>query len=288
MSTIAYLNGRFLPLEDARLSPLDRGFLFGDGVYEVIPVYHNKLFCLEEHLDRLNQSLAGIRIAPPHTHTEWKTILETLVEKNQAAVQTLYLQVTRGADVTREHQFPKQIPVTIFAMSHERLVRPKSEQAKGIRVTGVQDIRWKHAFIKTTSRVAYVLMNQEAKEQGFDEGIILNDGFALEGTTSNIFMVREGVIITPPKSSNLLSGITRDRILRIAEKNKIPYQEAKIPEQDLLTADELWITSSARGVFPVVEYSGHPVGNGTAGPVWNKIWDLYVADFTNLSVSIFH
>lgn len=286
MTTIAYFNGSFLPLAEVRLSPLDRGFSFGDGVYEVIPVYHKKPFLLQEHIQRLNQSLEGIRLLPFHTPEEWTTILETLVEKNIAPDQWIYLQVTRGIEPMREHRFPKEIIPTIFAVSYPKTRLSKMEQSAGIKVTAVTDIRWKYCHIKTTARLPYVLMNQEAKENGFDEGIIMNTGFALEGTTSNIFIVRHGVIFTPPKSSQILSGITRDKVLSLAEKNKIPYRETKISERDLLKADEMWITSATRGIHPVIEFNGHPVNDGKAGPVWERMWDLYAEEINRLSLPL--
>ena len=285
---VAYLNGRFLPIEEAKISPLDRGFSFGDGVYEVIPVYNGKIYHLKSHIIRLNQSLQGIRMLPPHDFEEWDTILQTLVEKNAAADQWIYLQVTRGEEPSREIQFPNPVVPTIFAVSYPKVWRSKEEAALGIKVTGVTDIRWKYCHIKSTARIAYVLMLQEVKDSGFDEGIIMNNGFALEGVSSNIFIVRHGVIITPPKSPLILSGITRDRVLALAEKNKIPYRENKISERELSKADEIWITSSARGIFPVIDYSGTPVGNGKAGPVWDRLWDLYAEEIANFSLSVSH
>jgi len=283
---VAYLNGRFLPIEEATISPLDRGFSFGDGVYEVIPVYNGKVFHLKSHIIRLNQSLHGIRMLPPHTEAEWYTILQTLVEKNTARDQWIYLQVTRGIEPEREHQFPTPVIPTIFAVSYPKVWRSKAEIALGIKVTSITDIRWKLCHIKTTSRLAYVLMLQEVKDSGFDEGIIMNNGYALEGVSSNIFIVRHGVIITPPKSPLILSGITRDQVLRLAEKNKIPYRETGIKERELTKADEIWITSSSRGIYPVVDYSGTPVGNGKAGPVWERMWDLYAEETVNFSMPV--
>lgn len=288
MDTFAYLNGQFIPSHTACVSPLDRGFIFGDGVYEVIPVYHNTFYCLEEHLDRLNQSLHGIRMTPPYSHTEWKTILKTLVQKNKVENQWVYVQVTRGVDPVRDHQFPKKTIPTIFAISYPKTLLSKQEQSQGIKTITVNDIRWKHCDIKTTARLAYVLMFQEAKDKGADEAIIINNGFVLEGTISNIFIVQKGVIITPPKSSQLLSGITRDRILLLAEKNKIPYRESNITEEDLIKAEEVWTTSSGRGLHPVIENNGKPIGAGKAGPLWNQLWDLYVREIDSLSLSIPH
>ncbi len=290
MSIIAYLNGKFIPAEEASISPLDRGMVFGDGVYEVIPVFNRKILYLEEHLDRLNQSLQGIRMTLPHTHAEWKSLLTTLVEENNlnhgGEHQWIYLQVTRGFQLVRDHQIPNNLTPTVFAISYPKILTSKEEQAQGIKVIATTDIRWKYCYIKTTARLAYTLMYQEAKDAGVDEAIIINNGYALEGTSSNFFMVRHGVISTPPKGPLLLSGITRDKILALAEKHKIPYRENKISERELLKADEIWITSSIRGIYPVVEFNGEPISNGKAGPFWSKMWDYYAEDITNLSLSV--
>jgi D-alanine transaminase len=271
----AYLNGAFVTVDKAHISALDRGFVFGDGVYEVIPVYHKKLFHLEAHIERLNQSLKGIRMLPPLTLTEWQQVLEKLIEQNNDEYQWIYLQITRGVDFVRSHEFPTNNTPTVFATSFPKPLLSKAEQSKGVKIMAVTDIRWKYCHIKTISRLAYVLMYQEAKEAGFDEAIIFNNGFALECTTSNIFIIRHGVIITPPKSQQILSGITRDCVLTLAEKNKIPYRQTKITERDVTKADEVWITSSTRGIHPVIDYNGTPVGKGEAGPVWERMWDLF-------------
>jgi len=283
---VAYLNGKFLPLETASISPLDRGFLFGDGIYEVIPVHSGKIFCLHEHLDRLNEGLKNIRLQPIYEHQQWENIFQRLVKENSVADQWIYLQITRGADTVRDHQFPERVKPTVFAVSHPKPRLPKNEQAKGIKAIAITDIRWKHCHIKTIARAAYVLMYQEAKDGGFDEGIIINNGYVLEGTTSNVFIVRHGVIFTPPKSSQILSGITRNKILQLAEKHKIPYRETKIAERELLKADEIWISSSTRGIYPVVEYNGNVVGSGYGGTLWERMWDLYAEEVDNLSVSV--
>ena len=274
-SRTAYLNGAILPIDKANISALDRGFVLGDGVYEVIPVYYKKLFHLEAHIERLNLSLKGIRMEPPLTLTEWRTILETIIEKNKEEHQYIYLQVTRGVDVVRNHSFPSHNTPTVFATSFAKPMLPKAEQAKGVKIMAVTDIRWKNCHIKTIARVAYVLMYQAAVDAGFDEAIIFNNGYALECSTSNFFIIRHGVVITPPKSQQILSGITRDCIISLAEKNKIPYRQAKITERDVTKADEVWITSSTRGIHPVINYNGDPVGKGKAGPVWEKMWDLF-------------
>ena len=279
MNLITYLNGQYLPAEKAMVSPLDRGLMFGDGVYEVILAYHGKLLYLDAHIDRLNLSLNAIQISPPHSHTEWKTILAELIRKNPQAEQWIYLQITRGTQLIRDQAIPLEtLTPTIFAIGYPKPLPSKEAQTKGLKAISVTDIRWKYCHIKTTSRLAYVLMYQQAKEAGADEAIIMHKGFALEGSASNLFMVKQGVIITPPKSSFLLSGITRDRILALASIHKIPYRENAISEHELSTADELWITSSTRGVIPIVECNNQPVGNGKAGPVWSNMWDYYVQD----------
>lgn len=288
ISPIAYLNGDFIPLADTRISPLDRGFLFGDGVYEVIPVHKGKPFCLEAHLNRLNQSLAGIQLSLHHTTAALSSILDTLVAKNGGGDQLIYLQVTRGADTIRDHQFPNPTLPTLFAYSYPKIYPSKEEQSQGIKVITIKDIRWKNCHIKTTARIAYVLMFQQAKAEGCDEGIIMNTGYALEGTTSNIFIVRHGVILTPPKNHQMLSGITRDCILSLAEKNKIPYRETKISESALLNADEIWVTGSGRGISPVVELDGNLIGNGKAGSFWHTMWDLYARETNQFSLSVSH
>ncbi len=284
MSIIAYVNGRYVPAEDAKISPLDRGFMFGDGVYEVIPVYETKLLYLDAHIDRLNLSLESIQMSAPHTHNEWRKILSELIAKNPEPYQWIYLQVTRGMQLIRDQTIPKEkLKPTIFAIGYPKPLPSKTEQSQGIKAVAIPDIRWKYCQIKTTARLAYVLMFQQAKEAGADEAVIIHNGFALEGTLSNLFMVKNNRIITPPKSTFLLSGITRDRILSLAQKHHIPYKEEKIPEQDLLRADELWITSSTKGVIPILRFNDAPVGNGKAGPLWSKMWDYYNEDMAACS-----
>jgi len=285
MSTIAYCHDRFAPLSETTISPMDRGFLFGEGIYEVIPVYNGRPFCLEEHLDRLNAGLQAIQMSSPYSHEKWTEILTTLVSKNGMGDQCLYLQITRGADVIRDPLFSALTP-TIFAMSYPKPKPTKALLSNGLKVTTVSDLRWKNCQVKATSRLAYVLMYNEAKAMGFDEGIIMNTGYALEGTSSNFFVVRHGVLYTPPKSNQILSGITRDRVLLLAEKNKIPYRENKISERELLKADEIWITSSIRGIVPVLTLGTQAVGQGTPGPLWERMWDLYAADIINVSVPV--
>ncbi len=286
MTSVTFLNNEFIPLSEAKISPLDRGLLFGDSVYEVIPAFDGKPFCLAAHLDRLNQGLQAISMSPPFTHERWETILDELLQKNGRGDQSIYLQITRGADIIRDLEIPTGITPTVFAISFPKKRLSKNEQALGMKVAIVTDIRWKYCHIKTTARLAYLLMYNKVKAAGFDEAIIMNTGYALEGTGSNLFIVRHNVIITPPKSSLLLSGITREQILMLAEKNKIPYRENKISERDLLKADEVWISSSIRGIMPILKINDNLIGDGKPGPVWDRMWDLYAEEISKLSLSI--
>lgn len=282
----AYLNGSFVPLDEAKLPALDRGFLFGDSLYEVIPVYQGKPFTLNAHLDRLAQGLETTRIRSPLSHEQWRNIVQELIDRNGGGDQCLYIQISRGCDSVRNQQINPQTLPSVFAYSYAFQKPAKADMVKGLSVSTVRDIRWKHADIKTCSRLAYVLMFEEAKANGADEGIILNNGYVTEGTASNVFIVRHGVIITPPKSPLLLSGITRELILQIAEKHSLPYRETKISEYDCLKADEMWVASAVRLVRPVTEFNGTPVGKGKAGPMWETIWELYEQETTALSMPI--
>lgn len=268
---IVYLNGQFLPLSQAKVSVLDRGFLFGDGVYEVIPAYGGKLFRLEQHLERLEQSLAGIRLPSPLTREEWGEILPKLLHGDQD--QSVYLQITRGAYLKRDHAFPESIRATVFAMANP-IPAARPEPAKAIVC---EDIRWQWCHLKTLNLLANVLLRQEAIEHGCQEAILVRDGLVTEGAASNIFIVAAGVLITPPKGSKLLPGITRDLILELASTHHIPHQEREIEVAELRRAEEIWYTSSTRELVPIVELDGRPVGNGQPGEVFWRMYELFQA-----------
>jgi len=270
---IVYLNGSFLPVHEACISVMDRGFLFGDGVYEVIPVYGGRAFRLEHHLQRLDLSLQGIRIANPLSHAQWSDILTALIRHNGGGDQSLYLQVTRGIAPKRDHAFPPGVQPTVFAMSTP-LGEPGTLQ-NGVSAVTVDDIRWKHCNIKAITLLPNVLMRQQALDAGAAEAILLRDGYATEGAASNLFIVRDSVVITPPKSNLLLPGITRDLVVELCHANAIPCREADISEAELRSADELWVTSSTREVVPVTRLDGAPVGSGEPGPLWRRISTLY-------------
>ncbi|GAB4290990.1 MAG: D-amino acid aminotransferase [Thiohalomonadaceae bacterium] len=273
---IVYLNGSFLPVHEAHVSVMDRGFLFGDGVYEVIPVYGGRAFRLEHHLQRLDHSLQGVRIGNPLAHEQWRDILTALIRQNGGGDQSLYLQVTRGVAPRRDHAFPAGVTPTVFAMSTP-LSEPGAVAQNGIRAVTVDDIRWKHCDIKAITLLPNVLMRQHAIDAGAAEAILLRDGHATEGSASNVFIVHGGVVITPPKSNLLLPGITRDLAVELCHANGIPCRESDISEAALRSADEVWVTSSTREVVAVTQLDGKPVGNGRPGPLWQRISALYSA-----------
>ena len=273
--TIAYLNGIFLPLDQAHVSVMDRGFLFGDGVYEVIPVYGLQPFRLKHHLKRLQNSLDAVRISNPLSYAEWESMLVQLISKNTGNDQAIYLQVTRGMATKRDHAFPDDISPTVFAMSTPSPPSADIDSVTGVQAVTLEDSRWKHCNIKAITLLPNVLLRQEAIDAGTAEAILIKDGFAIEGAASNVFIVHNGLIITPANGPALLPGITRDLILELAANNSIPYREADIPAEDLLTADEIWVTSSTREISPVIRLDDIIVGEGTPGPVWKRMITLY-------------
>jgi D-alanine transaminase len=273
--TYAYLNGSFLPLEEAHVSVMDRGFLFGDGVYEVIPVYGKRLFRLAHHLKRLQNSLDAVRICNPLADDEWENILTELIKRNNGSDQAIYLQVTRGVAAKRDHAFPEDTSPTVFVMSTPAPASADIASIAGIRAITLEDNRWKHCNIKAITLLPNVLLRQEAVDAGTAEAILIKDGLAIEGAASNIFIVSNGMLITPPNGPALLPGITRDLILELAVNNAIPHREAGIPLDELLSADEIWLTSSTREISPVIILDDTTVGEGTPGPVWKRMISLY-------------
>ena len=273
--SIAYLNGAWQPLEETRVPVMDRGFLFGDGVYEVIPVYSGKPFRLEQHLERLDNNLAAIRIDTPLSHDEWKAIIQRLIEDLGAVDQALYLQVTRGVAPKRDHAFPANATPTVFAMTNP-LPEPDPERNRqGYAAITVSDERWNNCHIKAITLLANLLARQEAVDAGAQEAIFIRDGKAVEGAASNLFIVRDRLLITPPNSKQLLPGITRDLVLELAAGHGIPYAEAEIPLEELKNADEIWVTSSIREILPITSLDGKPVGSGKAGPGWMRMQELF-------------
>ena len=268
-----YLNGDYLPLADAKISVMDRGFLFGDGVYEVIPAYAGKLFRLEDHLLRLDNSLKSIRLQNPHSHEQWRDLLNPLLKPDED--QSVYLQITRGAAPKRDHAFPKETKHTVFAMVSS--INPHSDPDNGVKAISLEDSRWKLCDTKAITLLANVLLRQTAVDNGCTEAILFKDGYLTEGAASNVFAVINGVLMTPPKSPAILPGITRDVILEIARDKNIPNSEQAISKADLIKASEVWITSSTREIIPVVELDGEIIGTGKPGPVWKSLYQLFQA-----------
>ncbi len=277
MSELIYLNGRFLPQEQAHVSVMDRGFLFGDGVYEVIPAYAGLPFRLKEHLQRLNASLEAIRMSPPLSDEQWRAVFGQLLAQHGNADQQIYLQVTRGAYGKRLHAIPEEVTPTVMAFATDLAVRDPELVKQGMSVITLDDIRWERCNIKAITLLANILSQQQARDEGAQEAILVRDGLANEGTASNLFIVKEGLIITPPKSQHLLPGITRDLVLELAREAGLPYAEASISVAELENAEEIWITSSTKEVMPVTRLNGRPVDNGHPGPIWEKMDALYGA-----------
>lgn len=279
MAQTVYLNGKFLPIEEAAVPVLDRGFIFGDGVYEMIPVYSRHAFRLQEHIRRLEQSLAALRIENPHPAHEWEALLLALIEKNAGEDQSLYLQVTRGP-APRDHAFPQTSVPTVFMMSNPLIVSTREQYEHGIAAISTRDIRWDRCDIKAISLLPNVLMRQMAVDAGAVEAVMFRDGILTEGAASNILAVEAGVILAPPKDQHMLPGITYDLILELAEANAIPVEIGYLEEARIRAADELWITSSTKEVLAIVTLDGHPIGNGQPGPMFRRMYQLY-QDYKN-------
>jgi D-alanine transaminase len=269
-----FLNGEFMPADRALISPLDRGFVFGDGVYEVIPAYGRRPFRLGEHLERLRHSLAGVRIAPPYPDERLAAVLEELVARHPEPEQSIYLQITRGV-APRDHAFPRDVTPTVFAMSNPLSPVPAEIRERGVAAITLDDIRWEYCHLKTTALLPNVLLRQQALDAGAAEAILVRRGEVSEGAASNLFIVLDGVLITPPKGPRLLPGITRDLVLEIAVQRGIACREAAITPGELARAEEVWLTSSTREILPVTRLDGRPVGGGVPGPLWTRMIALY-------------
>lgn len=274
MMAIVYLNGDYLPAEQARVSVSDRGFVFGDGVYEVIPVYGGRLFRLEQHLARLARSLHEIRLEIPLGHDAWQRCLQTLVERNGGGDQSVYVQVTRGP-APRDHAFPKEIRPTIYCASSPLKRLPADLAQNGVAAMTLDDIRWQRCDIKAITLLSNILLRQQAIDQGAVEAILIRDGVVTEGAASNVFLVRGDTLVTPAQGPFLLPGVTRDLVLELAEANDIAYEEASFTAGALRHAGEVWLTSSTREILPVTRLDHRPVGDGRPGPVWRRMMALY-------------
>lgn len=277
---IVYLNGKYMPIEDAKISPLDRGFLFGDGIYEATPSYHGRAVALQLHLNRMNNGLNSIGINNPLTDQQWQDVAATLADRNQGDNMGIYFHVSRGNEGRRFHGFPKDIAATAFAMviaidSHPATVK-RSEQ-KGFTVISTEDLRWRRCNIKSTALLGNVLHFQESFEAGKHETIMYNSNNELtEASSSNVFIVKDGVVITPLLDNQILAGISRHIAIEcLRADGKINVEERVVTMDEVRQADEIWITNSSKQIGPVVELDGKPVGDGEVGPVWESAMNLY-------------
>ena len=271
-----YLNGRFMPIEEAMIPVLDRGFIFGDGVYEVLPVYSRHPFRLQEHLRRLQNSLDAIGLKNPHSDAEWAALIVALIAHNADDDQYIYLHITRGT-AKRDHAFPKVVTPTIFMMSSPLPVPPAALKASGVTAITTQDNRWLRCDIKSISLLPNVLLRQQAVESGTVEALLLRDGFLTEGAASNIFVVSQNVLLAPPKNHLMLPGITYDLVLELAQADDFNIHIGPVAEATVRAADEIWLTSSTREVVPITVLDGAPVGNGQPGPLFKRMDELYQA-----------
>jgi D-alanine transaminase len=268
-----YLNGARLPIEEARISPFDRGFLYSDGVYEVMPVYGGRPFRFDAHRERLTRSLAEIRMRDPHTPEEWREILGKLVAVNGGGDQYIYWQVTRGAENGRNHAPLPDIPRTVFAFCAPLPVAPASVFENGVTCITTNDTRWARCDIKSVSLLANVLLRQLSIDSNATEAILLRDGDLMEASSSAVHVVIGGEIRTPPRGQRILPGTTRSVMEEMATRAGIPYRSVPVSESELRTADEVWISAATREVQPVTTLDGRPVGSGKPGPLWRRVYE---------------
>jgi D-alanine transaminase len=271
---IAYLNGQFLPLAEAKISVLDRGFVFGDGIYELVPVYSKKPFRLDEHLRRLQGSLDGIRLANPHGVAEWRERILKLIERQDFADQSVYIQITRGV-APRDHAFPQGVPPTVFMFAQPLVTATTEQKAAGVCAVTAPDNRWLRCDIKAISLLPNILLRQQAVDAGCAETVLLRDGYLSEGAASNIFVVKGGVLLAPLPSNLILTGITYDLVLELAAAHGIPHEVRAISEAEVRSADELWMTSSTKEIMAIVKLDGVPVGAGVPGALAQRMDALY-------------
>jgi D-alanine transaminase len=268
---VCYLNGEFLPLAEARVSALDRGFLFGDAAYEVLPVYAGRPFRLRQHLERLDRSLHEIGMAAPLPHAEWARLCQELVARNAAQQAYLYLQVTRGVEFGRNHAWPDGLKPTIFAYATELEPLPAALLEQGVAAVTASDIRWARRDIKTTALLANILLKKISADAGAYETIMLEQGELTEGSSTTVHIVKHDTILTPPNGRKILPGTTRDVVTELAERLGAPSRSVRVSEADLRSADEIWLAFATRGVLPVTHLDGAPVGDGKPGPLFKRM-----------------
>ncbi len=279
MSTV-FLNGDYLPMEEARISPMDRGFLFGDGIYEVLPSYQGKMIGFDLHMTRMNNGMASIGIELGWDNARWRELCDTLINANGGGNLALYLQVSRGADTRRFHAYPENVTPTVFAFTFEIPAEPVADKSRvAYRVVTDRDLRWERCHIKSTALLGNVLHFQQGYQQGADETLLFNERDELtEASACNAYIVKNGVVITPPLDNHKLPGITRYILLDLLRKDgRIPVEERVVTKDEVYNADEVWVTSSSKEVVPVIAVDGKAIGNGEIGDVWLMAQQIYSA-----------
>jgi len=276
--TLCYLNGEYTPLNQAKVSVLDRGFIFGDGIYEVVPVYGRRLFRFDEHMARLDRSLSKLRIPNPHSRPDWLMRCRRLIEAQASEDQLIYIQVTRGVAL-RDHVMPAGIEPTVFMMV-SAMKQPSPEQRhQGVACVSARDFRWERGDIKSISLLGNVLARQISADQGAVETIMFRDGFLTEAASCNVWVVREGAVLGPPKSEHVLEGIRYELIRELCEQEGLAFNLRPISEGEVTSADELMLSSATKEVLPITTLDGEPVGHGAArgkpGPAYARIYEAY-------------
>jgi D-alanine transaminase len=269
-----FLNGKLVPIEQASVSVLDRGFIFGDGVYELVPVYSRVPFRLDEHLTRLERSLGEAKIRNPYSRAQWRSNIYQVIDAQSFDDQGVYFQVTRGV-AKRDHAFPKSLEPTVFMMANPLVSPPQAQVDKGGAAVSATDNRWLRCDIKSISLIGNCLLRQMSAEAGAVETILFREGKLTEASASNVFIVKRGVIQSPPKSNLILAGITYDVVSELARANNLPIEFRDVSEGEVRAADEIWVTSSSKEVLAIVELDGKGVGDGRPGPVFRRMHQLY-------------
>ncbi len=280
--TPCYLNGEFTALKDARISVLDRGFIFGDGVYEVVPAYAGKLFRFEQHMARLHRSLAELRIANPLTHAEWRQIALDLIAKytNSSGTgsgkgnQLIYIQVSRGVALRDHAMLPGLVP-TVFVMVNAMKLPSAQQREQGVACVTAADFRWEKAHIKSTSLLGAVFARQISVDAGALETVMFRGDYLSEAAASNVWVVKNGTVMGPPKDKLVLEGIRYGLIEEICRASGIGFELRRITRAEVLAADELLLSSATKEVLPVTLLDGQPVGNGKPGPIYAALYAAY-------------
>lgn len=279
--TIAFLNGEYTPLSEARISPLDRGFLFGDGIYEVIPSYDGKMVGFNQHMTRMSNGLGAIEIASPVSADQWREVTQKLIDDNRDELGDnigIYLHVSRGADTRRFHAYPEGVTPTVFAFAFALGVpaKPNRLEHKGASVSLTEDLRWERCHIKSTALLGNIMHFQQSVKEGNSETVLYNhQNEVTEASSSNVFIVKDGQVLTPPLDNQLLSGITRQLVMLCAREAGFDVVERVITVEEMLAADEVWLTSSGKEMLPIVKVGGHTIADGKVGEVWEKVFSFY-------------